>query len=108
MQKNTCAGWKNQPERNRIIDHNNNGDAIGCRLVDDSQSWYCSRCRYKDAGELPRCDPKMQSNRKNVNLLDSYALRIATIQMRLYAPAFRDVIERLKELTDEAYKKEAN
>ena len=50
----------------------------------------------------------MQSNRKNVNLLDSDALRIATIQMRLYAPAFRDVIERLKELTDEAYKKEAN
>jgi hypothetical protein len=80
MQKNTCAGWKYQPE-NRIIDHNNNGDAIGCHLADDSQSWYCSRCRYKDAGELPRCDPKMQS---------------ATIQMLLYAPAFRDVIERLK------------
>ena len=54
MQKNTCAGWKYQPEWNHVIDRNNNGDAIGCHLVDNSQSWHCSGCRYKDAGELPR------------------------------------------------------
>lgn len=46
--------------------------------------------------------------RKNSNLLDGDALRIATAYMLLYEPGCRDIIDRLKELAEEADMREAN
>ena len=54
MKKNTCAGWKHCPEWVHEIVKNTNGDAVGCHLKDLSQSWNCSECRYRDAGEMQK------------------------------------------------------
>ncbi len=54
MRKNTCAGWKQYPEWTHEIEKNGNGDAVGCHLVDGSQSWTCAGCKFRDAGEMQK------------------------------------------------------